>query len=162
MPHSAKITIKPAQPIAVPRASNGSVARKEGYERLKEMQQDKFTAAYGVPSEYAQTNSAKENNFIPTISQSFHNLRLHYPSLTRIQPKLSKPGDEYEQKVDSIADEIMRIPSQLIIHRKCDDCEKDEQDQLRLKPFPGLKDPVIQAGAAKNSAVSGLLSDKIS
>ena len=45
---------------------------------------------------------------------------------------VNQPGDIYEQEADSMADEIMRMPSSEL-HRKCAHCEKDEGGKLHRK-----------------------------
>ena len=61
-------------------------------------------------------------------------LRMLSRSAPTIQTKLavSKPGDEFEQEADRVADQVMRMPAPApSIQRKCSGC--DEEDKLQRK-----------------------------
>src|SRR5271169_6498038 len=45
---------------------------------------------------------------------------------------VNQPGDIYEQEADSMADEIMRMPS-TELHRKCTHCEEEEDRKIHRK-----------------------------
>lgn len=57
----------------------------------------------------------------------------------RIQMKLAinKPGDEYEQEADRVAEQVMRIQDGRVVQRKCLKCHEDDEELLRTEEVTG-------------------------
>ena len=75
----------------------------------------------------------------PRLGHEFSRIPIHPPAAGVIQTKLAinKPGDEFEQEADRVAEQVMRMP-ELHLQRKCacgGSCAKcqDEADRLRMK-----------------------------
>jgi hypothetical protein len=76
-----------------------------------------------------------------------------------IQAKLTinRPGDQFEQEADRVADEVMRMPrtsqrplsssaSESKLHRKCAECEEEEKNQLQRQEAgagPAVAPPIV-------------------
>src|SRR5215210_6139808 len=89
----------------------------------------------------------------PRFGHDFSRTPIHPPPAGVIQTKLAvnKPGDEYEQEADRIADQVMRMTeptavasSPTAIQRKCAACDEDEEVS-----------PGRQTKAAVQQALSG-------
>ena len=74
--------------------------------------------------------------------------RASSPTLMRFPDSglaVNQPGDIYEQEADRMADEIMRTPS-TEIHRKCAQCEEEEESKLHRKETgagPAMAPPAV-------------------
>jgi hypothetical protein len=67
-----------------------------------------------------------------------------------IQTKLTigEPDDEYEKEADSLADQVMRMPENKIIHRACNTCD---EEKIQKKPWIQTQsDQNNQASSATN------------
>lgn len=65
--------------------------------------------------------------------------------LAPVQAKLTinKPGDEYEQEADRVADQVMRMPEPYArIQRACPTC--DEEEPIQTKPLAEQITPLVQ------------------
>src|SRR4030095_2547165 len=102
-----------------------------------------------------------------------------------IQCKLSigSPDDPLEHEADVVADKVMRMPEQNFVQRKCPDCEKEdelqlkpetssfvhrkcaeceeEEEELQRKPLASPITPFIQAKGNKGGIASDSISQKI-
>jgi len=52
---------------------------------------------------------------------------------------ISQPGDVYEQEADRVAEEVLRMPEEQVLQRKCLPCgeDEDEDEVLQTKEVPG-------------------------
>jgi hypothetical protein len=78
-----------------------------------------------------------------------------------VQTKLTvgSPDDPLEHEADSAADQVMRMPENSFIQRKCDDCEKEEN--LQRKSLSESVTEAIQAKGEGNSSVGASTSNAI-
>jgi hypothetical protein len=80
-----------------------------------------------------------------------------------LQTKLTvgAPDDPFEKEADSVADSIMRMPQQNFAQRKCTECEKEEKEQVQLKPISQNISDRIQTGEGAASSASNSINNKI-
>lgn len=78
-----------------------------------------------------------------------------------IQTKLTvgSPDDPLEEEADSMADQVMRMPDNSFIQRRCHECEKEDEVQNKSSSDKAL--PSIQKKGAGNSSVSEATSGSI-
>lgn len=80
-----------------------------------------------------------------------------------IQAKLavSQPDDKYEKEADTVADNVMQMPGQNFVQRKCAHCEEEEK-KIQRKPISETLTPFVQTKREAGATVSDSLSKKIS
>jgi hypothetical protein len=80
-----------------------------------------------------------------------------------LQPKLQvgSVDDPLEQEADAVADQVMRMPKDHFIHRKCAECEKEEEKKLHRKPSDESSIPFIQTKSEGNPTVHGSIANAI-
>ncbi len=80
-----------------------------------------------------------------------------------IQAKLtvSQPDDKYEKEADTAAENVMQMPGQNFVQRKCAHCEEEEK-KIQRKPISKSITPFIQTKGEAGTTVSDSLSNKIS
>ncbi len=78
-----------------------------------------------------------------------------------VQPKLSvgAVNDPAEHEADAMADQVMRMPEQGFVQRKCADCEKEEK--INRKPLSGSITPFIQTKSEGSAPVNSAISSTI-
>ncbi len=78
-----------------------------------------------------------------------------------IQRKLAigDADDPLEQEADAVADNIMRMPEQHFIQRKCAHCE--EEEQVQRKPLASSITPFIQTKGADGGTASNSVTNQI-
>jgi Domain of unknown function (DUF4157) len=98
-----------------------------------------------------QSNSKERNavltgTALPHFGHDFARIPISPPKAGALQTKLpiNKPGDEYEQEADSVAEQVMRIPETQLQHAcscsgECPKCQKQRARQgyagLQTKPI---------------------------
>jgi len=77
-----------------------------------------------------------------------------------IQPKLTvgAPNDAYEQEADSVADQVMRMPEQSFVQRKCADCE---EEVIKRKPLNQTNAPYGGTKGSGNAVVNKQIANLI-
>ena len=80
-----------------------------------------------------------------------------------LQAKLavSQPDDKYEKEADTVADNVMQMPGQNFVQRKCAHCEEEEK-KIQRKPISETLTPFVQTKREAGATVSDSLSNKIS
>jgi len=110
----------------------------------------------------------------PNDSTLFPKISIYSGRSTNIQTKLTinKPGDQYEQEADLVADQIMRMPEprmaggsgnisknqQPKIQRMCKQCEEELKTKARTDGAPQVT-PQVQAGIHRLTGRGQRLSD---
>lgn len=71
-----------------------------------------------------------------------------------IQPKLTvgQMDDPHEKEADAVADQVMRMPEQNFIRRKCAGCE--EEEKISRKPLFQNRMPLVQAKSEGSATIS--------
>lgn len=70
-------------------------------------------------------------------------------------------NDPLEHEADAIADEVIRMPEQNFVQRKCADCESEEKEKLHRKPLSENITPFIQTKSESNAVVNNSVVDSI-
>ena len=154
--------------IAITQAINNSF--KPPKQELPEYQQE---LEKSHDSEFHQNfNDGSDNGNVQSVFEgnSFHDLNRISIIPSRkitVQPKLKigQPNDKYEQEADRVADQVMRMPQPAVntsistkpinIQRKCDACEQEEEEELRMKPLSLSISPLLQRKINSENVLSG-------
>jgi len=69
----------------------------------------------------------------------FASVALTAPVAVQAKLAISQPGDVYEQEADRVAEEVLRMPEEQVLQRKCLPCgeDEDEDEVLQTKEVPG-------------------------
>jgi uncharacterized protein DUF4157 len=87
---------------------------------------------------------------------------LSYPKYIQRKLTINKPGDEYEQEADAMADKVMRMPGTDAVQRKCAKCEEEDEKEAQRKSLSTNFSPLIQKKESNGRITDSSLSDKIS
>jgi hypothetical protein len=92
----------------------------------------------------------------------FSRIPIYPPAAGAIRTKLAinKPGDEYEQEADRVAEQVMRMTNTPLVQLKCADCE-EEDERLQPKPLAESITPFIQAKGTDGGAASDSITQQI-
>lgn len=79
-----------------------------------------------------------------------------------IQRKLTVgiPDDSYEREADVVADNVVRMPQQSFVQRKCAGCQ-EEQEKIQRKPLSSMITSFIQRDGGINTTVTNDVADSI-
>jgi hypothetical protein len=103
---------------------------------------------------------------IVRFGHDFSRIPIHTPAAGAIQTRLAinKPGDEYEQEADRIAEQMMRMveptpigSAPVAIQRKCAGCEDEEENAVPTERVPAVvTQPPSKAAMTRPGALQGV------
>lgn len=110
-----------------------------------------------------EQNTTLQNEVSRPVPEAGKQLK-KYGNQTTFQCKLTvgAPHDPYEKEADAVADNVMRMPEQNFIQRKCAHCEEEEKKEIQRKPISQNGSARIQAKVETGSSASNSLSNRIS
>jgi len=103
------------------------------------------------PAEAESATTAATNKSVLSTDEPLGSYDSSSPLTVQTKLTVGSPDDPLEHEADSVADQVMRMPENSFIKRKCADCEKEEK--LQKKSLPDSVAPFIQAKGEGNSSV---------
>jgi hypothetical protein len=108
------------------------------------------------------SSPVKAGQIVPAAQREVLQKKEEKPELISpyLQAKLTvgSPDDPFEREADVVADQVMRMPEQNFIQRKCSHCE---EEKVSRKPLSQTITPLIQTSRKGNDLVSNTVENGI-